>query len=123
MPLGKWSTSLRATGRITKQWMMMLPLVAGSGLQHNWFSNGSRATEKSAGNQDKDGNMRYAKGSVCDDKGRSKEKSSPAAGKIVTPGIDQRNYAPEGMGMDPADHGTWLKPGVTGRNNNHDLPT
>jgi hypothetical protein len=45
----------------------------------------------------------------CDDK-----KESVAAGRIVTPEWDKQGYAPEGMGMDPADatQGTWLKPGV-----------
>lgn len=42
----------------------------------------------------------------CDDK-------KTAAGRIVTPELDQQFYPPEGMGHDPAEQGTWLKPGET----------
>ena len=43
----------------------------------------------------------------------SKEKS-PACGRVVMPEKAQQTFAPEGMGMDPAEHGEWLQPGVSG---------
>ncbi len=47
---------------------------------------------------------------VCCDKEKDK-KGTVAAGRVITPELDKQEYAPEGMGMDPAEQGAWFKPG------------
>lgn len=45
---------------------------------------------------------------------RCDKQESVAAGRVVTPELDKRDFAPEGTGMDPADEGPFLKPGDSG---------
>lgn len=59
------------------------------------------------------GEIKEEEGKRCD------KEEAVAAGRIVTPELDKQSYAPEGMGMDPAEQGSFLKPGDSGGGEEH----